>query len=172
MAIRDLMRPQGRNRRAPARHREGRDPFEAFHDELDRLFDNFFGSAEGELGEMPASFGEVSGDFAPRVDVQEKDKEFVVKAELPGMEEDDVDIQIDKNDLVLRGEKEDREEKQEGSVYTTECSYGSFVRRIPLPAEVDSENASAKFKKGVLDIRLPKIKQVADEGKRIEIERE
>mgnify|MGYP000423854558 CR=1 FL=1 len=172
MAIRDLMRPQGRGNRPSNRRRESGDPLEAFHQEMDRLLDSFFGREAGDLEPFHGRFGDASGDFAPSVDVQEKGKEFVVKAELPGMDEENVDIQVDNNDLVLRGEKEDREEKQEGSVYTTECSYGSFVRRIPLPAEVDSENASAKFKKGVLDIRLPKIKQVADEGKRIEIERE
>ncbi len=175
MAIRDMV-PFGHQRRRhphPAHRSEQRgDPIEAFHREIDRLFGDFFGNMLEERRETPGALGETWGPFEPRVDVQDKDKELVVTAEIPGVSEDDLDIQLEDNTIVLRGEKEYADEYQEGTSHTRERSYGSFIRRVPLPVEVDEDNASAKFKNGVVTIRVPKLKSVEGGGKRVEIERE
>jgi len=92
----------------------------------------------------------------PAVDVSETEEAVKVNAELPGMAPEDVEVHVENNYLVLRGEKKaQREEKKENAVHR-ECSYGSFSRSIPLPAEIQSDKVTATFKNGVLTVTLPK----------------
>lgn len=101
----------------------------------------------------------------PVVEVYEEKDDVMVKAELPGMKKEDIQINISENLLTLRGEKkEEREEKKEGYHYS-ERSYGSFERTIEIPREVQADKAKANFKEGVLEIRIPKT----EEAKRKEI---
>ncbi len=96
--------------------------------------------------------------LAPPVDVYETDTEVVVKAELPGVKKEDIDITIKENTVQIRAErKEEREEKTE-NIHRIERFYGKIERVIPLPAEVKAEEAKAQYKDGVLEIRLPKVK--------------
>ncbi len=130
----------------------GEDPFTAMRREMDRLFDEMtrgFGLPRTSLGE---------GVLAPRVDVKETEDAIVVQAELPGVEEKDVEIEFADGMLTLRGEKkqEREEEEKEKGYYLMERSYGAFLRRIPIPAEVDEDNIRAVFDKGVLTVTLPK----------------
>jgi len=165
MTMRDMV-PFGRNRtrQTPARRRSEVTPFDRFHDEVDRLFEDFFGNyplaRQGEEENWP---------IVPEVDVQETDNEIIVNAELPGVEEKDLDLRIDNGNLTLKGEKEEKDENKEGDMYHTERRYGSFMRTIPLNAEVDAENAEANFKNGVLNVKLPKIGEKEEEGKKIEV---
>ncbi len=106
-------------------------------------------------------------DFFPSMDVREKGDELEVKAELPGIEPDDVDISIENNQLVIQGEKEEKKEDKEGRTYS-ECSYGAFYRSIPLGANVDEDKIKAKFKKGVLTVKIPRAEK--DKGRKIAIE--
>ncbi len=128
------------------------DPFLAMRREMDRLFDEMtrsFGLPRTTLGE---------GVLAPRVDVRETEDAIVVQAELPGVEEKDVEIEFAEGVLTLRGEKkqEREEEEKEKGYYLMERSYGAFLRRVPIPAEIDEEGIGAVFDKGVLTVTLPK----------------
>jgi HSP20 family protein len=89
-------------------------------------------------------------------EIHEDDKQVYVKLEAPGMEAENFDIQVIDNTLVVRGEKRVQQVRNEGRYYLMECAYGSFERAIPLPANVDDSKAQAAYKKGVLQITLPK----------------
>lgn len=105
--------------------------------------------------------------FAPAVEMYETDKEVVVKAELPGVKKENIEVSIKDNMLHIRGEKkEEREEKTE-TVHRVERAYGKFERALSLPAEVKTDEVKAEFKDGVLEIRLPKAEVSKD--KKIEI---
>ena len=115
--------------------------------EFDRLMEEFFAKEEP-----------VERLFAPALDVYETDTEVVVKAELPGVKKEDVEVLIRDNNLIIRGEKkEEREEKTE-ALHRVERVYGKFERVISLPVEVKLEGVKAEFKDGVLEVRFPKEK--------------
>jgi len=155
MAIRDLIPWRRGGSPAPARNRSG-DPFLALQEEMNRLLDRFlWGWGPEPFGQL-APFGET---FAPSVDISENDKEVRIQAEMPGMDENDIDLSLSDGVLTLQGEKkESREEKDKGRTYT-ECRYGKFRRDIPLPASVDPDKVDAKYEKGVLTVTMPKTEQ-------------
>lgn len=159
MALKDLIPSK---KWAPAR-REEHDPFTLFRDEMNRLFDNFFRGGELE------PFFESRVGFSPKVDVAETDKEITVTAELPGMDEKDIDVSLEKDMLTVRGEKKEEKEEKGKDFYRSERSYGSFTRTIPLPKEVDTDKVEAQFKKGVLRITLPKTPAAIKEVKKVPI---
>ena len=90
-------------------------------------------------------------------ELSEDDQQVRVRLEAPGMEAGDFDLSVVDNHLVIRGEKKVQREQSEGRYYMMECAYGSFERALPLPAPVDEDRATAKYKRGVLTITLPKI---------------
>jgi HSP20 family protein len=167
MDFRDLI-PFGRDRRGELATR-GDNPFESFQREMNRLFDDFFRG----IGTSPARFGGGEGAFGlagtPRVDVSETDDAYEVVAELPGLEEKDVDVLLDRNMLTLKGEKRAEREQRDKNYYLAERSFGSFRRSIPLPVEIDQDKVEANFKNGVLTVRLPKAEQARSQAKRIEV---
>jgi HSP20 family protein len=114
---------------------------------------------------FPALFKDVG---YPAVDVSEADGVVTVKAELPGLEPKDVDITIEDDTLVLRGEKKFEDEEKKDDYHRIERAYGSFSRIIPLPGKVKEGEAKAKFEKGVLTITLPR--DAAEAAKKITIE--
>jgi HSP20 family protein len=91
----------------------------------------------------------------PAIDVFEKDGGLHVRAEVPGMTDKDLDIEVTEDSLTISGEKKEEKEVKEENYYRSERSYGKFTRRIPLPRTADSEKATAKFKDGVLEIDMP-----------------
>ncbi|OOY53743.1 Hsp20/alpha crystallin family protein [Solemya velum gill symbiont] len=96
----------------------------------------------------------------PKVDVIDKKKKIVVRAELPGIEKDDLEITVSDNAVTLKGEtKHEKTEGEKGDYYRSEISQSSFMRRVSLPYEVESGGAKAKFKNGVLELSLPKAKK-------------
>lgn len=105
--------------------------------------------------------------WTPAVDVSEADGKLVVKAELPGMSKDDVDIALTDNVLTIRGEKKQEEKREEGEMHVWERSYGSFMRSFTLPCRVSEDQVTAEFKDGVLTVTLPKVEEPA--GRKIEI---
>jgi HSP20 family protein len=138
-----------------------------FQQEMNRLFDGFFGrSALEPFGGL----GEGWGLFSPRVDVAETDKEVVVSAELPGLDDEDIDVSLSRGMLTISGEKKQEKEKKGRNYYRVERSYGSFRRSVRLPAEVDTGKVDAVFRKGVLTITLPKTAE-AKARKRIAIKK-
>ncbi len=140
----------------------GRDPFTSFRREMDRLFDDFFSPAE------PRSFGG-GGVSWPTLDVEETDQAYTVKAEVAGLDQKDIKLELRDNVLELSGEKRDeRKDETDGRTYS-ERFYGSFHRSIPLQSEVDADKVEATFKNGLLTVVLPKNDQARDKTRRIEI---
>jgi HSP20 family protein len=158
--------------KTPARRQEVGGLFGLQH-EMNRLFDEFFGSADMPDRWWPGSLLErqerALGDFVPRVNVSETDKELLISAEVPGMDEKDVKVELEDDVLVLRGERKHESEDKKGDWHQVEYSYGSFHRAIPLPASVDSAKARAKFSKGVLQVEIPKKKEDPSRRKLVEI---
>ena len=145
-----------RDRRAPAATgRTSHDPFFQLQDEMNRLFYDAFASFGA-----PVSWRSNAerGEIAPSLDLRETDAAFEVEAELPGVDENDIDVEVVDNVLTIRGEKrfEKRDEDKKGGYHYVERAYGSFARSVPLPAEIDPERVEAVFKNGVLKLTLPK----------------
>ena len=96
-------------------------------------------------------------DLIPAIDVFEKDGNFVVKAELPGMKEEGIDVSVTDSTLMIKGEKKTESEDEGADYYRCERSYGSFYRSIPLPNTVDDGNIKADFEDGILEVTVPKM---------------
>ncbi len=107
-------------------------------------------------------------EVAPAVDVYETDDEVVIKAELPGIKKEDIQVTATEDRVVLSGESTTTEEVEEDNYYRREMRYGSFRRSVALPHAIDPEAVSAKFADGVLEVRAPKVVEAA-EGKKVEI---
>jgi len=132
--------------------------------------DPFFLEPFGRFGEVDRWFGDFAPSrFAPRVDVTDEDRCLKVTAELPGMSKDDLELTVDNGVLTIRGEKRHEEQSTERGVYRTERYYGYLDRSLPLPEDVDQENAEAEFDKGVLTVRFPKISAKEPRGTRVAI---
>ena len=147
MAIRDLIPWSKSQELAPAR--DSFDPFLTLHREMNRLFDDVFRGFRSP-GPSPSMEGRLAW---PKVELSETDKALTVSAELPGMTEKDVQVEIANGVLTIRGEKK-AEHKGEGR-YFSERYYGAFERQIPLD-DVQEDKVEAAFKNGVLTVSLPK----------------
>ena len=123
------------------------DPFRL----MSQSFDELFGSLLGDLR------GREDG-FTPRVNVIDSEKEIRVIAELPGMDEKDIQLSLVGDSLVLQGQRREARESEEGQVWRSESRYGRFHRTIPLPAEVAEEEIRAEYRRGQLEVSLPKRK--------------
>ena len=122
-------------------------PLERFRDEMEELFHKTFGDGEVMTGSMA---------WAPRVDVSETEQEFLVKADLPGVDAKNIDISVSDGMLLLKGErKEERKEEKKG-YQRYERHTGSFYREIPIPTSVDAERITAESVSGVVSVHLPK----------------
>jgi HSP20 family protein len=128
-------------------------PFYSLQREMNSLFDDFFRGFDI----TPRGFfqrGEVG--FTPTVDVEENEKEFIIKAEIPGVDEKEIEVTVTDDIVTIKGEKKEEKEDKGKNYYYMERSYGSFNRVIPLSAETESDKAEASFKNGVLNITIPK----------------
>lgn len=144
-------------KRLPIRHEE-QHPVYSLQQEMNKLFEDFFRAPLwDDFGQhSPLANDQFVGQVMTRVDVSETDKELLVKVELPGMTEKEVEISISQDLLTISGEKKQEKEQTEKGWYRMERQYGSFSRSIPLPYEVESDKAEALYKNGVLSIKLPK----------------
>lgn len=164
------IRPDGNGQRGQLAHREGRwDPFSLLDDvqqEMARLWSQPFGTWP-----MPRLLQRMPGGtrWAPRMDVFEKDNQVVMEAELPGINKEDVQVELEGGDLVIRGESRQQREVREEDYFRTERSYGSFYRRIPLQFDVDPNQIQASMNNGVLEVRIPKPPASSTEAKRIQV---
>lgn len=107
--------------------------------------------------------------WTPRADIFEQDGALVVKAELPGVKKEDIEVAVEDGDLVIRGERKAEEKVEEKDYYRMERFYGSFYRRIPLPEGTDPEKIEANYQDGVLTVRVPKAAATQPEPKKIPI---
>lgn len=143
-----------------------RQQMESLHTEMDRLFEEIL--TESWRG-SPLSRSAQQELLLPEIDETESDKAFHVSVELPGMDKKDVDITLTGRRLTIRGEKK-REKKEKGEdYYRQERGYGAFRRIIDLPSEVDESKIEASFKKGVLNIELPKTREAQEKIKHIAV---
>jgi len=143
-----------RLRRAETSH--GLAPFE----EMERFFEGFFppGWVRGWHGGWP-SWSELEAPFegrTPRVDVIDREKEIIVRAEVPGVKKDDLDVSLAEDVLTIKVASKQESEKEEGDYHRREISRGEFTRTIRLPVNVDAKNVTANFADGVLEMKLPK----------------
>jgi HSP20 family protein len=138
--------------------------------DMERMFNDFWGRRMRpwwpERWSMPAVV-EIS---PPALDFFEEKDEIVVKAELPGMDKDNVEVSLTDHTLTIKGEKKKEEEVKEENYYKSERSYGSFVRTLELPTEVHSDKIKATFKNGVLEVRLPKTEQAKAKEVKVKID--
>ncbi len=148
-------------------------PFESFfhgmdslHKEMDLLFEDFRkGGRRPSLMTRPWDYALVN----PLLDETEDEKAFHVKIELPGMDQEDVDITLSDGLLTIRGEKKQEEEEKGKDFYRSERTFGAFRRTLPIPVEVDESKIEASFKKGVLSIELPKTEEAQKKVKHITV---
>jgi HSP20 family protein len=131
-------------------------------DDMDRAFDRLM-----RQWASPVSFSEAG--WNPSVDVIETDDEIVVKAEIPGVSMDDIDLTVENNRMILSGEKKQEHEEKDDNYYLMERSYGSFRRIFVLPAQADAERVVASYEDGLLTVTVPKS-EVA-KGMKIDIKR-
>jgi HSP20 family protein len=122
---------------------------DSLQSEVNRLFDGFFGTGR-------ALNGARSRRWIPAMDLVESEEHLVLRADLPGMSEDDIEIEIKDNVLTVSGERKAEEERKEEGYYRVERTYGSFSRSLTLPEGVSADEVSASFDKGVLEVRIPK----------------
>lgn len=130
--------------------------------ELDRLLEQFWNNP---LGLVTHPFGERG--WVPPVDVAESDTEVTIRAELPGVDPEQLDITVSENTLVLAGEKQETTQRREGTYHQKETRYGAFRRSVTLPPGCDTEQIQAEYKDGVLTIRVRKQPEAMP--KRIEV---
>jgi len=146
-------------------------PFGALRTEIDRLFD------EVTPG-WPLTFGRSRGldlqrfegfVLQPAVEATETEKEYVITAELPGLDEKGIEVTLSDGALTIRGEKKEEKEEKKANFYLSERRYGSFERRFTLPEGVDPARIEATLKKGVLKVVLPKTAEAQKKARKIEV---
>jgi HSP20 family protein len=150
-------------------------PFESLRREIDRVFDSFyrphwgfpFGRGAFDL-DLP-SLRSPSLKLAPAVDVSEKENEFEITAELPGLDEKNIEVKLTDDTLTIKGEKNEEKEEKQKDYHVSERSYGSFMRSFQLPETVDKSKIEASFAKGVLKLKLPKTAKVQESAKTIPV---
>lgn len=160
MAIKSLV--TSRKNSVPGKS-EDENSFSLLRHRIDSLFDDYFGGVHMEPVE------DRQGIFSPKVDVTENVRDITVRAELPGIDDDDIEVLLNNNTLTIRGEKKAEKEQEGKAYYRMERSYGSFSRTILLPVEVDKDKIAAQLKKGVLTVTLPKSAKDRDKPKKIAV---
>lgn len=141
--------------------------FSGLQNAMNSLFDDFFDISDNST--FNRNLPKAIRDFQPRVDVRDNTKKIEITAELPGVEEKDVHLTVDKDYVRIKGEKRFEKEGDENDRHYVERSYGSFERLIPLSTEIDREKTEAQFKNGILRVTLPKVAGGTNEPRRITI---
>lgn len=157
------------------KHLRAFSPFENLRREVDRVFEDFYPAAFrfpfGERGfdlDLPFPREMMTGK-ALAVDFVETDKDFEVMADMPGMDEKDIEIKLANGVLTIKGEKSEESEEKRKDYYVSERSYGSFMRSVQVPEGVDMDKIEATLDKGVLVVRLPKSAEAQKAEKKIEV---
>lgn len=140
---------------------------EVMRRDMERLFEEFFEPSARRRRWWPTP--SETGAIVPNINVYDRKNEVVIKAELPGVEKDNIDLTITKDSITLKGESKKDEEVKEEDYYSREINYGSFVRTIALPSEVESEKAKATFKNGVLEVVLPKKEEAKPKEIKVQV---
>jgi HSP20 family protein len=150
----------------PANREHFYDPFVTFRREVDRMFDDFFSGIGARAAQH---WGGAELGVVPTVDVTDAEKEMLVTAELPGLDEKDFEVTLAGDVLTIKGEKKEESENRNGGAYYVERRFGSFSRSVRLPFTVEDEKVDAKYDKGVLKLRIPKPAEAQRQVRRIEV---
>lgn len=140
---------------------------ETMRRDMERLFEEFFEPSPRRRWRW-LSKAEAE-TVSPSIDVYDKKNEIVIKAELPGVEKENIDLTISENSLIIKAESKKDEEIKEEDYYSREIHYGTYSRTITLPAEVDSSKAKATLKNGILEIVLPKKEEAKPKEIKVEV---
>ena len=145
-------------------------PWRLFEEVRDEMEDFWRGARHWPaFPRFPKLIGRETTGFMPSTDVYRTNGNLVVKADLPGLKKDEVEVRVEGGFLVVRGERKEEKEEKGKEYYRSECSYGSFYRRVPLPDEVDPEKISAKVHDGVLEVTVPLPAAATKEAKKIQV---
>jgi HSP20 family protein len=149
-------------------------PFESLRSEIGRLFDDFGRGFLKPFGRSlfaaePLFRRELTLATMPAVDVVESEKAYELTAELPGMDEKNIEVKVVNGNLIIKGEKQEEKEEKNKDYYLHERNFGSFERSFGVPEGVDADKIEASFKKGVLTVTLPKKPEAQKPAKKIEI---
>ena len=151
------------------------DPFASLRDEIERLYEEFsWPAVQGLLPQRATGFQPLRAwgagwAVSPAIDLVERDGEYEVQAELPGLSPSDLEIKLSDGTLILKGEKSTEESKDQADYHLRERSYGAFQRSFSLPSGIDAGAVSASFDNGVLRIRLPKSAEAKSKERKIEV---
>lgn len=141
-------------------------------DEMEKRFEDFFKRPFSLIG--PSWWPRLKipslEEISTTVDIYEEGGDVVIKAELPGMKKEDIDVNISGNTVTISGEKKKEEKVEKKNYYSMERSYGSFTRTFRIPSEVHTDKAKANFKDGVLEVRVPKTEEAKKKEKKVAIE--
>ncbi|MFQ5900434.1 MAG: Hsp20/alpha crystallin family protein [Thermodesulfobacteriota bacterium] len=133
-------------------------------DRMDRFFDEALSITEGDRDDL------TRGTWSPAVDIYETDENIILKAELPGIARDDVDLEVKDNIMLLKGERKFNKDIKEENYHRMERSYGGFYRSFTLPNIIDKQGVRAKFSNGVLEVILPKDKKTSPKHIKVEVQ--
>jgi HSP20 family protein len=169
--------PTRTEERLPAGFEDAFHPLARLRAEMDRLFDDFFTTAAWPFGrsrlmEPFRAFERAFGTTMPAVEIVETDNAYELKAEVPGLDEKDVEVTLSDDVLTIKGEKKEERDEEKAGVRYSERRFGSFERSFRLPETVEQDKIAASFKNGVLTVTLPKAPEAAKPTKKIEIKAE
>jgi HSP20 family protein len=140
------------------------DPFDEImstREAMDRLFEDFFSRRPRQAGPMV---------WQPAIEISETENDIIVKAELPGIDPKNVEVNVTAEGLTIKGEARTEQEEKKRNYYRRELRYGAFQRTVPLPIEVKGEDAKATFRHGILEVKVPKAERVRPKSVKVEIE--
>lgn len=137
-----------------------------FQDEMNRMIENAF----GDFGLTESGSGLKMTNWKPAIELNEINGNFELKAELPGINKDNVDVEVGEDFITIHAETEEKKEEQTKNTHKSEFRYGQFLRTVPLPSSVESDKAKAEYKNGILTITVPKSHEEMEKTKKIKIE--
>ena len=141
-----------------------------WRDEMDRMFERLWTDPFAALDTRSRWFGDFSkAEFLPTLDVSDDKDSLRITLEVPGVDREDIDIEVADGVMTISGEKKHEQSSDEEGCYRIERSYGSFKRSIPLPTEVDTEHSEATFDKGVLTVTVPKTKEAKKPKRKVAV---
>lgn len=145
------------------------DPVMDLHSRMDQLFNDFY--RQFGLPQWPALDSGFTGDFfRPSVDIKESDGQYTLHVDMPGVEKDDVKVEVDGDALIIHGEKHQERDDSDDNYHFVERRYGAFQRILDLPADAKPDDLQAKFRNGVLTITIARDPEQAGGARRIEVE--
>lgn len=150
----------------PAHRRDEEGPLAELHKQMDELFDGWARSVR-----VPVADRHETGILRPTIDVSETDDAFRIIAELPGVEDKDIDVTVSDDRLTIKAEKRKESEQEDEHFHRVERSYGTFERTMALPRGVDTENVDAEMKNGTLAITVPKTQNMKEHTRKVEVKK-